>query len=100
MTVNVHGFNPADGRDQHDVDEVVAQGGVFHLETMGDEHVWLGLYGQKDGRRASFSIIIENGKLVVRVQDDDRTADEKAGDKNTPAGGQWDAWHPMFDGGK
>lgn len=97
LTVNVHGFYPQSGHDPHDVDEVVAPG--FHLETLGDKTIWMSVHDDT-GRRVTFFIGQENGRLMVRVQDDDRTADEKSKDRNAPAGGQWGAWHPMYDGSK
>ena len=92
LDVEVRGFTPEHGCSLYDVDEVVAQGGVFHLETMSDDCVWFGLYERGTGRRVSCNVGIENGKLVVRVQDDERTADERAKDVNLPPGGTWADW--------
>lgn len=90
--VELRGYPPEWGRDPLDVDEVVVRADgrcVFRLEVTDSDRVWMAAYWPEGGRRVSWHVAVIDGKLAVRVQDDDRTTEEKAGDTHPPAGGEW-----------
>ena len=94
----VRGF----GDGGHDIDEVILKAGdgsVFHLECMDHTHYWFGVY-LPDGRRVSFNIghFGDSTRVTCRAQDDERTAEEMAGDGHSP--GDWTAWESDTGGDK
>lgn len=69
--VELRGFGGEDAVDGRNLDEVVvvAPAGL-HVETMSDEHTWMGVY-LADGRRLVVNFTAEGGKLVVGAEIDD-----------------------------
>ncbi len=91
--VEVRGFGPSPDDNPLDVDEFVVEANgecVFVLETMNDDCVWMAAYWPGSTKRVSFHAMIVDGKIVVRVQDDFRTPEEKENDVNPPPGGKWE----------
>lgn len=73
--VELRGFAGADGVDPENVDEIVATAPAsIHVETMSDEHTWMGVY-LADGRRIAVNFFLENGKLRVGAEIDDEGRD-------------------------
>lgn len=69
--VELRGFPDADGLDPRNLDEIVATAPAsIHVETISDEHAWMGVY-LADGRRLAVNFAIEGGRLVVGAEIDD-----------------------------
>ena len=69
--VELRGFSGRDALDPLDLDEVlVAAPEFFHLETMSDSHVWMGIY-LGDGRRLAVNVHAKASKASVCAEFDD-----------------------------
>lgn len=69
--VELRGFGDGDVVDAMNLDEIVVVAPVsLHVETMSDEHTWMGVY-LADGRRLAVNFRIEGGKLLVGAEIDD-----------------------------
>lgn len=69
--VELRGFADTDSVDTRNLDEIVATAPAsIHVETMSDEHTWMGVY-LADGRRLAVNFAIEEGRLVVGAEIDD-----------------------------
>lgn len=67
----LRGFGGEGAVDGRNLDEIVAQAPTsLHVETMSDEHTWMGVY-LADGRRLAVNFTAEGGKLVVGAEIDD-----------------------------
>ena len=63
--VEIRGFVGEAGVNEERIDEVVVRGSPsFHLETMSDDHVWMGV-GLADGRRVSVNVTRTGKRLGV-----------------------------------
>jgi hypothetical protein len=73
LEIECRGFQDAVGIDGEPLDEIVCTGvDNVHLETMSDDHTWIGIT-LLDGRR--LSVQIGGEKLVVTAQIDDDPAE-------------------------
>ena len=73
-----------DGRPA--VDEVVANGANVHLEQMDHDQWWMGI--QSDGKDLHLWFTLEDGRLCVRLSDqDDENAEWEGDNRERPSPG-------------
>ncbi len=56
--------------DASPVDEVVAHDVTMHLEQMGDEAYWIGVYRPGTEDSLDIDLVVVKGKLVVTVREE------------------------------